>query len=59
MFKFEEPMAMCVSLGKSARAVFVYEDEAVEEAYYNVFQDKESYNPIKRNLSNFKRLLLE
>lgn len=47
MFKFEEPMAMCVPLGQSARAVFVYEDGEVEEAYYNVFQDKESYTQLK------------
>ena len=31
MFKFVEPMAMCVSLGQSARAV-VYTDQTVHTA---------------------------
>lgn len=47
IFKFEEPLAMCVSLGQSAGVVFVYEDEEVEKTYYNVFRDKESYIKLK------------
>lgn len=47
IFKFEEPLAMCVPPGQDGSAVFVYEDGEVDKAYYNVFQDEESYNKLK------------
>ena len=59
MFKFEEPFAMCVCIGQSAEVVFVYEHGDVENAYYNIFQNQESYTRLKRRISDFKRLLLE
>ena len=54
MFKFEEPLAMCVCLGQSASAVFVYEDGEIENTYYNVFQDKESYSKLKEKFPILK-----
>ena len=54
IFKFEEPMAMCVCLGQSADVIFVYEDGEIEKASYNVFQESESYNRLKETFPILK-----
>ena len=54
MFKFEEPFAMCVCMGQSAEVVFVYEHGDVENAYYNIFQNQESYTRLKEEFPILK-----
>ena len=54
MFKFEEPFAMCVCMGQSAEVVFVYEHGDVENAYYNIFQNQESYTRLKEKFPILK-----